>query len=37
VDNKRGIITDFTKNLVIMWIGKKINNSQQGITPIFAI
>ena len=28
---------DFTKNLVIMWIGKKINNSQQGITPIFAI
>jgi hypothetical protein len=37
VDNRTGIITDLTKNFVTMWFGKKINNNQQGITPIFAI
>jgi len=37
VDNKAGIITDLTRNLVTIWFGKKINNNQQGTTPIFDI
>ena len=37
MDSKNGTITDFTKNLVITCVGKKINNNQQGITPMFAI
>tara|TARA_B100000287_G_scaffold382180_1_gene387053 strand:+ start:72 stop:194 length:123 start_codon:yes stop_codon:yes gene_type:complete len=37
VDNKAGIITDLTKNFVIVWFGKKIKNNQQGMTPMFAI
>tara|TARA_B100000700_G_scaffold40793_1_gene41455 strand:+ start:1880 stop:2002 length:123 start_codon:yes stop_codon:yes gene_type:complete len=37
VDNKVGIITDLTKNFVIIWFGKKTNNNQQGMTPIFDI
>jgi len=37
VDNKSGITTDLTKIFVIIALGKKINKSQQGITPIFAI
>ena len=36
-DNRIGIITDLTKNFVIIWLGEKINNSQQGMTPIFDI
>ena len=37
MDNKSGITTDLTKIFVIIALGKKINKSQQGITPIFAI
>ena len=37
VDNKAGIITDLIKNFVITWFGKKINNNQQGMIPIFDI
>tara|TARA_B100000427_G_scaffold269983_1_gene236487 strand:+ start:20 stop:151 length:132 start_codon:yes stop_codon:yes gene_type:complete len=37
VDNKDGITTDFTKIFVNIALGKKINKSQHGITPIFAI
>tara|TARA_Y100000590_G_scaffold56160_1_gene58874 strand:+ start:154 stop:267 length:114 start_codon:yes stop_codon:yes gene_type:complete len=37
VDNKSGIITDLTKNFVIIWLGETTSNNQQGMTPIFAI
>ena len=37
VDNNAGITTDLTKIFVNICVGKKINKSQQGITPIFAI
>ena len=37
VANNSGTITEWTKNLVILWLGSIINNNQNGTTPQLAI